>query len=220
MPGRSFQLPLPTLPTWGGRRKGAGRKPTPGRRPGVPHRPRPPHVAAHPVHVTMRGRHRAPLSPFRAGVPAVRRALGTASHPDFRILQFSVQQDHIHLIVEADHQRALFGGVRGLAIRLARTINRVLGRRGQVRDSRYHARTLTTPRAVRHALVYVLANFRKHLKTAEGIDPCSSAAWFNGWRVPCAPGIGPPPVRDARTWLARIGWRRHGRIHFAEHPRM
>jgi hypothetical protein len=48
--------------------------------------------------------------------------------------------------------------VRGLAIRVARAVNRALGRRGRVFADRYHARALTTPRAVRHALVYVLMN--------------------------------------------------------------
>jgi hypothetical protein len=126
----------------------------------------------------------------------------------------------VHLIAEAEHGRALSGGVRGLAIRLARAVNRTLGRHGQVFADRYHARALTTPRAVRHALVYVLMNFKKHLKTAKEIDPCSSAAWFTGWRAPRkTAAIGPPPVAGAHSWLARIGWRRHGLIGPDERPR-
>jgi hypothetical protein len=109
--------------------------------------------------------------------------------------------------------------VRGLAIRLARAVNRVLGRRGRVWADRYHARALTSPRAVRHALVYVLMNFRKHLDTATGVDPCSSAPWFEGWRHPWRMvGLGPPPVARARTWLASAGWRRHGLIRLDERP--
>jgi hypothetical protein len=114
---------------------------------------------------------------------------------------------------------ALSGGIRGLAIRLARAVNRALRRRGRVWADRYHARALTTPKAVRHALVYVLANFRKHLHSATGIDPCSSAPWFTGWRVPRTAGADPPPVAVARTWLARIGWRRHGLLDVAERPK-
>jgi hypothetical protein len=73
---------------------------------------------------------------------------------------------------------------------------------------------------VRHALVYVLMNFRKHLRTATEVDPCSSAPWFSGWRASrAAPGIGPPPVAVARTWLVRIGWRRHGLIGGDERPK-
>jgi hypothetical protein len=150
----------------------------------------------------------------------VRRALAAASRAEFRIVEYSVQNDHIHLIAEAEDGHALSGGLRGLAIRLARAVNRVLGRRGRVWDDRYHARALTTPRAVRHALVYVLGNFRKHGHAGTGIDPCSSAPWFVGWRASHPPsGTGPRPVAAARTWLARVGWRRHGLIGTHEHPK-
>src|SRR5438093_9220149 len=194
---RALQLCLPPPRTWGGCRAGAGRKLTPGRRPSVPHRARPAHTAAHPVHVTLRsGR---AVRCLRAGrvFPAVLGALGAASHEGFRILHFSVQDDHLHLIVEADDTRALGRGLRGVTIRVARAVNRALGRRGAVWGDRYHARALTTPRAVRHAIVYVLLNRRKHCEGERGLDPCSSAPWFDGWRevvatVPAAaPGLRP-----------------------------
>src|SRR5262245_59482050 len=96
------------------------------------------------------------------GLSCAQPCLAAASHSGFRILQFSVQDDHVHLIVEADDSRALRRGLRGLAIRAAPVVNRALERRGPVWKDRYHARELTTPRAVRHALVYVLMNIRKH----------------------------------------------------------
>jgi len=175
---RVLQLSFPPPRTRGGRRAGAGRKLTPGRRPSVPHRSRPAHSAAHPVHATLR----SALRCLRAArlFPAVRRALAAASHGEFRILHFTVQDDHLHLIVEADDSRALGRGLRGLAIRVARAVNRTLGRRGAVWTDRYHARALTSPRPVRHALVYVLMNRRKHYEGERGLDPCSSALWFEG----------------------------------------
>src|SRR6184192_829164 len=213
------QLSFPAPRTWGGRRAGAGRKTAPGRRPGVAHCARPPHSAAHPVHVTLRTGHTVRC--LRAGrvFPAVLRALAAASHEGFRILHFSVQDDHLHLIVEADDRRALGRGLRGLAIRVARAVNRALGRRGRVWDERYHARALTTPRAMRHCLVYVLMNRRKHCAGERGLDPCSSALWFDGGArgVETVPA-GSPVVR-ARTWLAAVGWRRHGLVAFDERPR-
>jgi hypothetical protein len=110
-------------------------------------------------------------------------------------------------------------GVQGLAIRVARAVNRVLARQGPVWGDRYHARALATPREVRNALVYVLANWRKHVRGAVGLDPRSSAGWFDGWRSPSARSSDPPPVARARTWLARVGWRRHGLLGLREAPR-
>jgi hypothetical protein len=138
----------------------------------------------------------------------------------FRVIHFSVQGDHLHLVVEADDTRTLARGASGLAIRTARAINRAVGRRGAVWGDRYHTRALRTPREVRHGLVYVLMNFRKHRPwDRRALDPCSSAPWFDGLhpRSPCPAGA--PPVRTPRTWLASVGWRRHGLIQTTEHPR-
>jgi REP element-mobilizing transposase RayT len=175
--------------------------------------------------------------------PTVRLALARASQRDptrFRLLHFSVQRDHLHLIVEAADERALSSGVRSVAIRVARYVNELLGRSGPLWADRWHGRALKTPREVRNALVYVLANFRKHARTrrARGIDPFSSGLWFDGWRGwnPTS-GVAPPfaeaakwarmqsegesgesPVSRARTWLARSGWRRLGLIGLDEAP--
>src|SRR5205809_2094461 len=216
---RALQLSLPAPRTWGGRRPGAGRKLTPGRRPGVPHRPRPPHTAAHPLHVTLRTGPAVRCLRSARVFPALHRALAAASHGGFRVLHFSVQDDHIHLIVEADDTRALRRGLRGLAIRVARAVNRAPGRRGAVWGERYHARALITPRAVRYALVYVLMNLRKHHGGERGLDPCSSAMYFDGWREPVQTAPSPAPVVRARTWLAAVGWRRLGLLGLEERPR-
>jgi len=216
---RTLQFVLPSRPTWGGCRAGAGRKLTPGRRPGVPHRARPAHNAAHPVHVTLRASSAVRCLRAARVFPAVRHALAVASHGGFRILQFTVQDDHLHLIAEADDSRALGQGVRGLAIRVARAVNRAVGRRGAVWGDRYHARALTSPRAVRNAFVYVLMNRRKHYEGERGLDSCSSAPWFTGWRHPVALPPIASPVVPAHTWLAAVGWRRHGLLGFEEEPR-
>ena len=184
----------------------------------MPHEMRPAHVAAHPLHVTLRTTPAVCCLRADRVFPAVRRALAAASDAKFRIIQFSVQNNHLHLLIEAEDRQGLSRGMRGLAIRVARGVNRVLGRRGAVWGDRYHARALTTPLSVRHALVYVLMNVKKHAQGVLGLDACSSARWFNGWRDGPLPEDRQPVAR-ARTWLASVGWRRHGLIGVDEHPR-
>jgi REP element-mobilizing transposase RayT len=151
---------------------------------------------------------------------AVRTALTAASGARFRVLQYSVQADHLHLLVEATEPTGFERGLRGLAVRVAKTVNRALGRKGRVWADRYHAHILRTPREVRNALAYVLNNRRKHFRGVGGLDPCSSARWFDGWRtvVGADASTGWPPVAAPRTWLARIGWRRYGPIDPDEAP--
>ena len=152
---------------------------------------------------------------------AIKGAIRLATRPFFRVVHFSVQNDHVHLIVEAPDNEALTRGMRGLTIRLARTINRVTGHQGRVWGDRYHVQALSTPRQVRNTLLYVLANFRKHLHVTPrpALDPCSSARWFDGWTHP--PPEGPPehpPTAAPRTWLLATGWRRHGLLSPAAAP--
>jgi putative transposase len=233
--GRWHQQALPidtTLHTWGGRRLGAGRKRL-SPRPNVAHRARPRHVAAHPVHVTLRSLFR----PLRSEhvFPTVAVAVGTAARrrPEaFRVLHFSVQWDHVHLVVEASDERALSSGIQSIAIRIARYVNQLVGRHGRFWADRWHGRALTSPRAVRNALVYVLANFRKHARgrLAAGVDAFSSAVHFDGWRGPSTPLARAGPalhamarwvmVSKSETWLGRSGWKRHGLVRTDETPRV
>jgi REP element-mobilizing transposase RayT len=131
-----------------------------------------------------------------------------------RLVELSVQHDHIHIIAEARDANALSRAMKGLAVRIARQLNRSLERRGTVFADRYHHRALTTPRQVRTALAYVLCNARKH-RTAPHrpgwLDPLSTAASFDGWTRGVANSderVTPAP----RTWLLRVGWRRGGLI--------
>jgi putative transposase len=204
-----MRLPLAGPRTWGGARKGAGRKPR--GRPSVPHVTRPKIDPRYPVQVTIRATPGLPSlrSPRLFG--ALRRAIARASLDGFRVIHFSIQQDHGHFIVEGDEPRRARGGVHGLAIRLALAVNRALGRKkGRVVGDRYHARALTAPRQTRASMVYVLLNFRKHLRAPPCIDPCSSGPHFSGWqRQPRAPAVAPATALPS-TWMARAGWRRAG----------
>ena len=204
--------------SWGGRRAGAGRKPKLGRR-SMPHRRRAPHDPRCPVHVTLRAASGIPSLRGARIFAGIERAFAAASHRRFRLLQFSVQSDHLHLLVEADAPTRRARGVQGLAVRTAKAINRALRRRGTVWAERYHAHALRTPREVRNAFVYVLNNVRKHVAGVRGLDPRSSARWFAGWRTTVERIIGRSPVVAPRTWLAAVGWRRRGLIDINEAPR-
>jgi putative transposase len=204
--------------TWGGKRDGAGRKRQPGRR-SVSRAPRLPHVPRCPAHVTLRAGSDVPSFRDERLLPVFRTAFRAASTAHFRLLAFSIQADHLHLLVEADEPTGFARGVQGLAIRVAKAVNHALGRRGIVWADRYHARVLRTPREVRAALVYVINNVRKHLRTAFGLDPYSSARWFDGRATAVVPVDPTSPVVAARTWLGRVGWRRAGPIDLDESPR-
>jgi putative transposase len=188
------------LPTWGGKRRRAGRKPK-ATKAGVPHLEREGFHGRYPVHVTLRAfagvgylRRWRVFQAIRVAIREAQERFGV------RIVHFSVQGNHLHLLVEAEGAESLSRGVQGLTIRIARAINRAAGRRGKVFADRYHAHILSTRREVANALRYVLENFRHHLRpdvAPVGLDPCSSAAWLP---IPLAADA---PIVAPRTWLMR-----------------
>jgi len=91
---------------------------------------------------------------------AIRDAIADIPDTTFRVLHFSVQQDHFHAIVEADSHEGLTKGIRGLVIRMALAVKRA-ARVGKLWGDRYHARALRTPREVRHAIVYCSTQLQK-----------------------------------------------------------
>jgi putative transposase len=217
------------------RRAGPGR---PARRAGtwMKHVARPWHDEHHPVHVTLRVRRGVPnLRGFELAAVVGRglRAAASSTAPKrqarrktFRVIHFSIQSNHLHLIVEASSKTALARGMQGLASGLARRVNRKLHRRGALFADRYHAHAMKTPREVRNALVYVLKNFEKHpepipergTEARAGIDPCSSARWFGGWAESLPRPRDAPPVAPPQTWLLRAGWMRGGLLRRDERP--
>jgi putative transposase len=166
--------------------------------------------------MTEHARNQIPTGSAAAAAPGG--AIARASVDRFRVIHFSIQQDHGHFIVEGDEPRRARGGVHGLSIRLALAVNRALGRKGKVVGDRYHARALTTPR-MRTSLVYVLLNHRKHLRAPACIDPRSSGPHFSGWQRPPLADQVSPATAPPCTWMARIGWLRGGGpLRVEEHP--
>jgi REP element-mobilizing transposase RayT len=207
----------------------------------VAHRERPVHKGRHPVHVTLRARHGLPSFRQQLVHALVLRVLRDqrkrAYGSTFQIVHFSIQSNHLHMVIEADDgprearsspesrtKNALRAGVSGFVIAFARRLNALLHRKGKVWDDRYHRRDLATPHEVKATLRYVLNNQRKHGHVTIGqgsFDYYSSAQHFDGWSEPLfAYFAEPEPWTETRprTWLLGVGWRRHGLISPADVP--
>src|SRR5205823_12523245 len=120
-----------------------------------------------------------------------------------RVVHYSIQGNHLHILVEAENRESLGRGMQGLAIRIAKTLNRLFNRAGQVWADRYHSHVLRTRREVANALRYVLGNFARWGEKAAAFTDAYSSVRFLGCAEDGAP-VAPPG-----TWLLAIGWRGH-----------
>jgi REP element-mobilizing transposase RayT len=170
-------LPAPVVVVqhgWGGARKGAGRKKVGNCQ---AHGRREVFSKRMPVHVTMKVAKDVRGLRGRRIYKAVEAA---ARNEDGLLCDFSVQNDHLHLVMDAANNKAMRSAVSGLAIRVAKAINAVSGRKGRVFDDRFHARVLRTPTEVRRVRHYVRDNFRKHLRERLQTERTQDqAAWIS-----------------------------------------
>jgi putative transposase len=184
-------------------------------------------VSRQPIHIVSRALPRAGCLRDSLVFAAIRRATRVvANHAQFRIVHASIQESHLHMIVEATSGEALTTGMHSFLVSAARGINRAHHAHGRVFE-RYHATTLTTPSQVRNCIAYVLNNWRHHQVDACQpwlIDKYSSAVGFDGWRelhgarfaIPV--GYEPLVTHEPTQWLLRAGWRRYGLVSIYEVP--
>jgi REP element-mobilizing transposase RayT len=166
----------------------------------VSHDERPRFARRTPVHVALRVRDHVWNLRSGRSYRRIRRAFEKArGRFGVRLIHFSVQGNHLHLIVEADHNEALSRAMQGLCIRIAKALNAMMSRSGAVFSDHYFARLLQTPTELVSAIRYVLGNHSHHFGEA-GFDPFSSAAL-------------PEEQKDALLalplgWMLRVGWKR------------
>jgi REP element-mobilizing transposase RayT len=227
---RNRQLELPRYDKNGQRRvgphPGAGRKPK-GLRAGVTHARRAELDPSKPLHITLRVVAAVAALRTAKAYRAIRRALQVSAFNQLglRIVHFSVQRTHIHLICEADDKASLARGMQSFKISAAKQLNRALRRRGKVFADRYHVEILRTPTQTSHAISYVLNNWRKHGEQRRTIglyrgriDPFSSGAQFYGWAEPrmrtslYPAGYERVAIAAPLTWMLGIGYLRGGPI--------
>jgi len=194
--------------TWGGARPGAGRPKGTRRSERMPHTARPVVSRHKPHHVTVRvARGTWNLRSQRCFGPIRRALAAVVDRAGFRVVHFSVQHNHIHLVTEASDRRALSNGMRALLIRIARGLNVVMKARGRRFSDRYHEHILATPSEVRNTLRYVLGNRAHHLaQWGKTPVPDETDAFSSLTRSD------EPLVRTPGSWLLREGWTRAGPI--------
>ena len=196
----------------------------------VPHGSRPEVKKGEVVHVTVKLKRGLPSLRRGEALNVVRAAIGRVNQgAAIRIVEYSIQSNHVHMLIEASNSADLSRGMASLNTGLGMRLNRIWNRTGQgsVFKERFHMVVISTPRQMRNALNYVLRNDVHHGLNLRTLDPCSSAPSFTGWhqlqgskkqKAAAASCVSAGP----QTWLLRVGWqktkRTHQRLSTAAHP--
>ncbi|MEQ1876765.1 MAG: transposase [Bdellovibrionia bacterium] len=223
-PRKNAQLSFEKVGGWGGKRRGAGRPNRSGR---VHHMKRPAIDRRYPLHVTWRLRKDLPDLRDDRYLNAFREAATNAKGLGLRILHFSLESNHIHMMIEADSGAKFADGMRSLGCSLGKRVRRLTNETksrpttGSVFAGRYHVRVFKTPTETRNALEYVLLNHAKHRQFVEHVDVYSSGFYFRDWKKLLGKRYSNilkeqvegsdrlrlhPTLSEPKSWLAQTGW--------------
>ena len=150
---------------WGGRRPGSGRKRI--HSPGVAHRKRERIRRNTLLHINMRYETRVRNEEF---LFILKRAILNSRKKGLRFIQYSVQSNHIHFVIETDSNQSLSAGMRSLTVTLTMGLQK-----GRVQLERYHLNVLRCPTEAWNAVNYVAFNDARHSGRRK-IDSYSSAS--------------------------------------------
>lgn len=138
--------------SWGGRRPGSGRKRLHSK--GVAHRTRELVTKRTPLHINFKFK---TLIRNKHCLKLLKKAIINARSHGLRILHFSLESNHVHLIIEALDNQTLTKGMRSLTVTFSKGVAK-----GRIQIERYHLHILKTLKETKNAIHYVLFNHQKH----------------------------------------------------------
>lgn len=107
---------------------------------------------------------------------ALHHAIKRGRLQQLKVIHYTLEYNHAHLVVEAADNRILHKGMQSLGISLAKAINKLKQLKGAVYKHRYHFRKLTSRRELKNAIHYVFRNGVKHRRSTSLFDVYNSLA--------------------------------------------
>lgn len=110
------------------------------------------------------------------------RAIKKARMAGLSINHYTLEFDHIHLLVEASDKLSTSKGMQSFGITLSKGINKLKGLKGRVFKTRYHYRKLSSRNEIRNVLNYILGNSIKHKQASSIVSPYNSIMAVKSFR--------------------------------------
>ena len=93
---------------------------------------------------------------------ALHHAIMKARAKSLKVIHYTLEYNHIHMLVEAFNQEQLSNCMQSFGVTLAKMINKVKFKKGGVYKHRYHLRRLISVMELKNVLKYIFNNGIKH----------------------------------------------------------
>lgn len=152
--------------------KGAGRKPIHDK--GIRHIEREDLKKNTALHLTIKIVKEKAAIKNKSVLKALHHAIKKARHKGLQVIHYTLEYDHIHLLVEASDKHTLGKGMQSLGISFSKGINKIKKSAGIVFKNRYHSRKLQSLQEIKNVLHYILGNGIKHKESMSIVSPYNS----------------------------------------------
>ncbi len=146
--------------------KGAGRSAI--HDPGIRHTKRPYLSKPTSLHLTVKIKKNKAEIKNKSVLAILKRAILNARKQGLQVIHYSLEYDHVHLLIEADNNFILAKGMQAFGVTFSKAINRLKRLKGEVYKHRYHFRRISSSKELKNVMNYIFTNGLKH-KTANSI---------------------------------------------------
>lgn len=136
--------------------------------PGIRHTHRPVFKKPASLHLTIKIAKEKSNLKNKEVLSILKRAILNSRKMGLRVIHFTLEYDHIHLLIEAENNHLLGKGMQSFGVTLSKAINKLKKTSGQVYRHRYHFRKITSARQLKNVMNYIFRNGLKH-GTSAGI---------------------------------------------------
>ena len=126
------------------------------------------------LHLTIKVRSNKADIKSKKILKALHHAIKRARLKKLRVIHYTLEFNHLHLLIECESHKTLHQGMQAFGISLSKAINRIKKLKGTVYKHRYHLKKLATRRELKNALHYIFNNGKKHKRTNSILDPYNS----------------------------------------------
>jgi REP element-mobilizing transposase RayT len=156
--------------------KGAGRPKLPDhKKKSIPHRERAIIPRNTPVHVTIKiNKHIVSTLRNKIIFKKISQAISKARNKGIRLIHFTIQRDHVHMLIETNDKKQLGRAMQAMGISLAKSLKNLTKKKLRIFKDRYHVHILKTLKEVQNAKSYILGNALKHGVIKDKFDTFSS----------------------------------------------
>jgi REP element-mobilizing transposase RayT len=129
---------------------------------GIRHTSRPLIIKPSSLHLTVKVKHIKADIKNKIILHLLKRAIMNGRRQGLKIIHFSLEYDHVHLLIEADNNTLLGKGMKAFGVTFAKAINRLRKLRGAVYKHRYHFRRIESCSQLKNVLHYIFNNGIRH----------------------------------------------------------